>query len=197
MEPQLSAAHLFVVTTINGRRPFTHLLIAPQTLRTIIIILRNIINSSGLWTLGITFIIIVAAPSHPRTDVCKRAYHLPFKRPTRWWMERTTKAIKINWIPSIILSEAPQGDVLKRSPNLLRNCSFLSSLSSLPSSPDVTCINSNISILILPRHTRMAWTPEAGVFQKVWPGRTVTFIGTTIEVLGRLSIDPRRDNRFK
>lgn len=51
-------------------------------------------------------------------DVCKRVYHLPFKRP-RWWMKITIKAITINWIQSIIQSEATQGD--KRHFSLL-NC---------------------------------------------------------------------------
>lgn len=110
MEHQPSVVRHFAAITTSGRKLIIRLTSVPLLLHTIItIILRNIINSLVLLTLEIPSITTVVAQSHLHTDVCKRAYHLPSKRP-RWWMKITIQAITINWIQSIIQSEATQGD---------------------------------------------------------------------------------------
>lgn len=102
------------VATINGHKPTTH---QQQQRRTIItIILRNTINSQATSSLTMeipSVTILVAAPCLRHMDACKKAYLLPSKRP-RWWMKCTIKAVRVNWIQSIIRSEATQGDVLIR-----------------------------------------------------------------------------------
>lgn len=102
-----SAGRLFGAI-ISGLRDSTHRLIAPlEHLITIATNTRpNTTNSSR--TAEIPSILTVEAPSRPRTDVCRRAYRLPSKH--QWWMTRTIKAIKINWIQSITRSVATQGD---------------------------------------------------------------------------------------
>lgn len=94
--------------TISGRKGSTHRLTAPLERRTTTdrSIRRNTTNS--LQTAEIQSILTVEAPFRLHTDVCRRAYRLPSKH--QWWMTRTIKAIRINWIQSITRSMATQGD---------------------------------------------------------------------------------------
>lgn len=150
--------------------------------------------------LEIPSIITVEAPSHPHMDACRRAYHLPSKHP-QWWMKIAIKAITINWIQSIIPSEATQGD--KRT--FLSNYFLNAHLFVLPSFvrlslTDVICtISSNTSVLTRQLTPTAAWTQEVAAFQKAshiqW--RTAMSTGTSIEQLGPTFIELSQDNLFK
>lgn len=192
MERRPSAAHRSDAT-INILRPTTHRPSAPhQRPTTIIIILRNTINSLASWMASALATTIVAATCHHRMVVCKRAYRSPSKR-RKWWMRCTIRAARINWTRSIIRSGATQGDErssLGRS-QIPNRMPFISSA-------DVICITyNNTSKRTRRRRSRTAWTREAEAFPRVSLNRTATFTGTTIELLGPTFTVHNRDNQFK
>lgn len=109
--------------TTSGRRASTLRLIVQLEHHTTIAISTRPSTTNNSRTAEIQSILTVEAPFRPRTDVCRRAYRLPSKH--QWWMTRTIKAIKINWIQSITRSVATQGDERSICWKALLSISFL------------------------------------------------------------------------